>query len=182
MLPMVTTVEEVRAARTELLAARTALEAEGVGRQRSLPLGIMLETPAAVFALDGLAQEAAFFSLGTNDLAQYIMAADRLNPRLADLCRPTQPAILRAIHSAAQSAQAAQRHVGVCGEMAADPRLALLLVGLGVESLSMAPASIPVVKAALAAHTLDELQTLAERILRLATAGQVEQALSQTLA
>jgi phosphoenolpyruvate-protein phosphotransferase len=181
MLPMVATVEEVRVARTELQAARTALEAEGLRLQRAVPLGIMVETPAAVFAVDALAQEAAFFSLGTNDLAQYVMAADRLNPRLADLCRPTQPAVLRAIHSAAHSARAAHRHVGVCGEMAAEPRLALLLVGLGVESLSMAPASIPVVKAALAAHTLDELQALAKQILRRATAGEVEQALSESL-
>jgi phosphoenolpyruvate-protein phosphotransferase len=181
MLPMVTTVEEVRAARAELHSARVALETEGVRLQRALPLGIMVETPAAVFALDALAQEAAFFSLGTNDLTQYVMAADRLNPQLADLCRPTQPAVLRAIHSAAQSARAAHRHVGVCGEMAADPRLALLLVGLGFESLSMAPASIPAVKTALAVHTLNELRTFAERVLRLATAGEVDQALSESL-
>jgi phosphoenolpyruvate-protein kinase (PTS system EI component) len=142
-------------------------------------LGIMVETPAAVFSLEALAQEAAFFSIGTNDLTQYVMAADRLNPQLATLNDPAQPAVLRAIAVVVRAAQASQRHVSVCGEMAGDPVLAMLLVGLGVEALSMTPNSIPAVKEALATRTLAELQTLAGRALHLATVHDVRQLLSE---
>ncbi len=176
MLPMVATVEEVRAANDVLRQARAAL---GEAETPSMPMGIMVETPAAVFLADALAREAAFFSLGTNDLTQYVMAADRLNPRLAALNDPAQPAVLRAIALVVQAARANGRHVGVCGEMASDPALASLLVGLGVESLSMNPASIPTVKEALASRTLAELRSLAERALQLATVQEVRQLLAE---
>jgi phosphoenolpyruvate-protein phosphotransferase len=176
MLPMVSMVEEVRPAKSTLQQAREALAEAGTP---SPPLGIMVETPAAVFSLEALAQEAAFFSIGTNDLTQYVMAADRLNPQLATLNDPAQPAVLRAIAVVVRAAQASQRHVSVCGEMAGDPVLAMLLVGLGVEALSMTPNSIPAVKEALATRTLAELQTLAGRALHLATVHDVRQLLSE---
>ncbi|HEV8193124.1 MAG TPA: phosphoenolpyruvate--protein phosphotransferase [Ktedonobacterales bacterium] len=176
MLPMVSTVEEVRAAKSTLQQARESLAEAGMP---SPPLGIMVETPAAVLSLEALAQEAAFFSIGTNDLTQYVMAADRLNPQLVVLNDPAQPAVLRALAAVVRAARAAHRHVSVCGEMAGDPLLALLLVGLGVESLSMTPASIPGVKEALAAHTLAELQALAERATKLATVHEVRELLGE---
>jgi phosphoenolpyruvate-protein phosphotransferase len=177
MLPMVSTVEEVRLARSAYQEAALALAAEGVRLERPLPLGIMVETPAAVLNADALAREAEFFSVGTNDLAQYVMASDRLNPRLAALTDARQPAVLHAIAQAARAGQRARRTVAVCGEMAADPSLASLLVGLGVTELSMAPASIPAVKQALAERTIDELRALADRALACATVGEVREVL-----
>jgi len=174
MLPMVTTVEEVREAKAIMAVERAALFERGVHLERELPIGIMVETPAAVFACEALATEAAFFSIGTNDLTQYVMATDRLNPRLADLCQPIQPAVLCAIATVAAAGRQAGRTVGVCGEMASDPRLALLLVGLGIDELSMNPASIPAVKAMLAAHSLGETQEFARRALQATTLAEVQ--------
>lgn len=175
MLPMVSTVEELREGRAALHAARQKLAAQGVEAARPIPLGIMVETPAAVFAIDALAHEAAFFSIGTNDLTQYVMAADRLNPHLAELCQPLQPAVLRALAAIAGQAARLGRHAGVCGEMAGDPQQALLLVGLGIGELSMEPASIPAVKEALAAYTLDELRSVAARAVAATTLAEVRQ-------
>jgi multiphosphoryl transfer protein len=179
MLPMVTTVEEVREAKTIMAIERAALLERGVHIEREPPIGIMVETPAAVFSCAALAAEAAFFSIGTNDLTQYVMAADRLNPRLADLCQPVQPAVLRAIAAIASTGRAAGRPVGVCGEMASDPSLALLLVGLGVDELSMNPASIPSVKATLAAHSLAEAQEFARQALQATTLAEVQQVIAR---
>lgn len=181
MLPMVATVEEVREARALLHTEQLALADEGVQLDRLQPLGIMIETPAAVFAVEALAREAAFFSIGTNDLTQYVMAADRLNPALAGLNSPTQPAVLRAIARIIEAARRAGRHVGVCGEMAGDPRMASLLVGLGVDELSMNPASIPAVKEALAGRTYEELRSVAEQTLLATTLAEVQQALDVAL-
>ncbi|HEX8032720.1 MAG TPA: phosphoenolpyruvate--protein phosphotransferase [Ktedonobacterales bacterium] len=182
MLPMVATVEEVREARELLQAEQQALASEGVQLDRLLPLGIMVETPAAVFAAEALANEAEFFSIGTNDLTQYVMAADRLNPALGALNSPTQPAVLRAIAQITEAARRAGRHVGVCGEMAGDPQMAALLVGLGVDELSMNPASIPAVKEALARHTYEELRSVAEQTLLATTLAGVRQVLDVALA
>ena len=179
MLPLVTTVEEVRKAKAIMAAERAALLERGVQSERELPIGIMVETPAAVFSCATLAAEAAFFSIGTNDLTQYVMATDRLNPRLADLCQPIQPAVLRAIATVAAAGRAAGRTVGVCGEMAADPRLALLLVGLGVDELSMNPASIPDVKTMLAAHSLVEAQELGRRALQATTLAEAQRVIER---
>jgi phosphoenolpyruvate-protein phosphotransferase len=178
MLPMVSSVEEVREARALLLAARTALEQEGVALNTTTALGMMVETPAATMAIDTLVREVSFLSIGTNDLTQYVMAADRLSPALTRLCQPIQPPVLRAIAATVAGAHRAGRHAGVCGEMAGDPRLAPLLVGLGVDELSMTPASIPAVKQALAAHTLTELRALAEHALRATTLNEVERLLA----
>jgi phosphoenolpyruvate-protein kinase (PTS system EI component) len=133
----------------------------------------MVETPAAALEAGALAREAEFFSIGTNDLTQYIMAGDRTHPRLAELTDARQPAVLRAIALVTAAARRADRSVAVCGEMAGDPVLAGLLVGLGVGELSMAPASIPAVKRALAGRTLPELRELAERALAAATLAEV---------
>ncbi|MGZ3663108.1 MAG: phosphoenolpyruvate--protein phosphotransferase [Ktedonobacterales bacterium] len=181
MLPMVATVEEVREAREVLHAEQQALAGEGVQLDRLPPLGIMVETPAAVFAAEALAGEAEFFSIGTNDLTQYVMAADRLNPALAGLNSPIQPAVLRALARITEAARRAGRDVGVCGEMAGDPRMAALLVGLGVDELSMNPASIPAVKEVLAGHTYEELRSVAEQALLATTLAGVQQVLDVAL-
>lgn len=179
MLPMVATLEEVREAKAIMAAERMALRERGISIERELPIGIMVETPAAVFACDALATEAAFFSIGTNDLTQYIMATDRLNPRLANLCQPLQPAVLRAIAAVAAAGRAAGRTLSVCGEMASDPKLAVLLVGMGIDELSMNPNSIPDVKAALAEYSLSEAQDLAHRALQATTLVEVQHVLER---
>jgi multiphosphoryl transfer protein len=144
MLPMVATVEEIHAARAVLEQAR-----EETGIEVPLELGIMVEVPAAALTAAKLAEHADFFSLGTNDLTQYTMAAERGDERLAALLTGPQPAVLRLVRATVQAAATRGRQVGVCGELAGDPAAALLLVGLGVTELSMAAALVPEVKAAL---------------------------------
>lgn len=177
MLPMVTTVEEIEAARQTLTTAQNRVAARGV-EPRHIALGIMVETPAAALNASALARHSEFFSIGANDLAQYVMAADRLHPDLAPLRAPTQPAILRAIQQAAQAGAARHIPVAVCGEMAGEPPLAALLVGLGVTELSMAPNRILSVKAALASYRLADLRAAAERAATAETASAAERALA----
>ena len=144
MLPMVATASEILAARAVLDQARSA-----TGIEVPLELGIMVEVPAAALRAAQLAEHAAFFSVGTNDLTQYTMAAERGDERLAPLLSGPQPAVLRLIRTTVQGAAPRGRMVGVCGELAGDPPSAVLLAGLGVTELSMAPALVPDVKAAL---------------------------------
>ncbi|KIF00790.1 phosphoenolpyruvate-protein phosphotransferase, partial [Streptomyces sp. RSD-27] len=145
---------------------REAAEFAARVRAHGLPLaGAMIEVPAAALRTDRLAEVCDFFSIGTNDLAQYTFAADRMLGDLAELLDPWQPALLALVAAAARSAVAHGRPIGVCGEAAADPALALVLVGLGITSLSAAPASLPEVRAALAGRTLAECRELAELAL-----------------
>ncbi|WP_322101487.1 phosphoenolpyruvate--protein phosphotransferase [Paraburkholderia sp. J41] len=141
MLPMVDDVDEVR--RVKAIMARVATELAAANVPHALPqLGIMVETPAAVLTADALAREVAFFSIGTNDLTQYIMAVDRMNPNLASLYRTDHPAVLQAIRMVCGAARRAGIGVGVCGEAASRPELIPALVNLGVDELSMSPQAI----------------------------------------
>ncbi|MDQ6819705.1 MAG: phosphoenolpyruvate--protein phosphotransferase [Actinomycetota bacterium] len=160
MLPMVATVEEIHAARAVLDQAR-----EETGVEVPLELGIMVEVPAAALTAAKLAEHADFFSLGTNDLTQYTMAAERGDERLAALLTGPQPAVLRLVGATVQAAATRGRQVGVCGELAGDPAAAVLLVGLGVTELSMAPALVPEVKAALRQVDFATAQEAAEAAL-----------------
>jgi phosphoenolpyruvate-protein phosphotransferase len=144
MLPMVATLAEITAARTVLEQARAQ-----TGVTAPLELGIMVEVPAAALTAARLAEHVDFFSLGTNDLTQYTMAAERGEARLASLLAGPQPAVLRLVQTTVQAAAGGDCWVGVCGELAGDPAAAILLVGLGVTELSMAAGLIPEVKAAL---------------------------------
>ncbi|HZC07978.1 MAG TPA: phosphoenolpyruvate--protein phosphotransferase [Ktedonobacterales bacterium] len=177
MLPMVTTVEEIELSRQALAAAQDRVGERGL-EPRHIALGIMVETPAAALTAAALARHADFFSVGANDLAQYVMAADRLHPDLAPLRAPTQPALLRAIQQAAQAASARHIPIAVCGEMAGEPTLAALLVGLGVTELSMAPNHIPLVKEALASYRMADLRAAAERAVDAETVEAANRALA----
>ncbi len=177
MLPMVTTVGEIEAGRQALAAAQDRVAARGL-EPRHVALGIMIETPAAVFTAAALARHVDFFSIGANDLAQYVMAADRLHPDLAALRAPTQPAILRAIQQAAQAGAARRIPVAVCGEMAGELALAPLLVGLGVTELSMAPNRIPAVKEALASYRMADLRAAADHAAAAETVAAADRALA----
>jgi multiphosphoryl transfer protein len=160
MLPMVATLDEILATRAVLDEARAA-----TGIDTPLELGIMVEVPAAALTAAHLAPHVDFFSIGTNDLTQYTMAAERGDERLASLLAGPQPAVLRLIRATVEAAEAHGRWVGVCGELAGDPAAAVLLAGLGVTELSMAPALIPEAKAALRAVDLPAARDAAEAAL-----------------
>lgn len=171
MLPMISTVEEVLAVRARLDAIVAALD-------RPAPpvlLGVMIEVPAAAIVADGLAEVADFFSIGTNDLVQYTLAADRTNPALADLATPLQPAVLRLVAGVVEAARLRGRHVSVCGEAAADAEVVPLLVGLGVDALSVAPNAVAVVRATVAGLRLDECREMARRALAAKTVDAVRE-------
>ncbi len=145
MIPMIADVEEVRAVKRLIEICRDELDREGLAHGE-LDLGVMAETPAAALAADALAAEVKFFSIGTNDLTQYVMAADRLNPRVAHLNRADHPAVLKAVAMICEAARAAGIWVGVCGEAAGKPDMIAKFVALGVTELSMSAASIPMAK------------------------------------
>ncbi|MBL8983795.1 MAG: phosphoenolpyruvate--protein phosphotransferase [Gemmatimonadetes bacterium] len=146
LLPLVVTLDEVRATRALLREAMAELDARGVAYKRDVPLGVMIETPAAAMAIDTFLDEAEFFSIGTNDLVQYSLAVDRGNANLAERFTPLHPAILRFIRRTADVAHQAGLEVCVCGEMASEPLLAFVLVGLGIRQLSVNPRSVALVK------------------------------------
>ena len=160
MFPMVTALAEYRAARALLDEIRSEL-----GATDALEVGIMVEVPAAALAADRFAPEVDFFSLGTNDLAQYTMAAERGNENVAALAEGPVPALLRLIAGVTEAARLRGRWVGACGELAGDPAAAALLVGLGVRELSMAPARIPEVKQVVRGLALDEAAAAAQAAL-----------------
>ena len=166
MLPMVATLDDLRWGRAQLDAAAAALAAEGVEHRADARLGIMIETPAAAVTADLLAREAAFFSIGSNDLTQYAMAADRGLSDLAARYPHDSPAVLRLIAQAAEAANRAGIPIGVCGELAGVPESASLLAGLGVHELSMAPASIPIVKERLRTVTLEQAREMAREAIQ----------------
>ncbi len=164
MLPMVSTLEEVR--RSKEIIARA-------GGGVRVPLGVMIETPAAALMAEELAEEVDFFSIGVNDLTQYTLAADRGNRQVAHLYQPFHPAVLRLIQRAADAAIRRGKRVAVCGEMAAHPLAAPLLAGLGIRELSVSVPFIGAVKASIRRVNLGEAGELAEAALKLGTAEEV---------
>ncbi len=177
MLPMVSVVEEVARVKELLAEAQDELKSEGVPFALPLELGVMIETPAAVLAADRLAQEVNFFSIGSNDLTQYIMAADRANAGVAGLASPFQPAVLRAMDQVVQAGHEAGLWVGLCGELAANVTVVPLLVGLGLDELSMSSPAIPQVKQAIRNLTVRRATEIARRALSLSSAAAVEASL-----
>lgn len=169
LLPMVTTLAELRLARRHLQAA-----AERAGLSKPPALGVMIEVPSAALLADYLAPEADFFSIGTNDLAQYALAVDRANPDVSALYRPLHPAILRMIKLVIEAGTTVGRPVAVCGEMASDPIGIAVLVGLGIREASVTPVAIAAVKDSLSAIDSGRARTLAERALHLTEAAEVE--------
>src|SRR5207302_5226775 len=147
----------------------------------TVPIGVVIEIPAAAYTADLLAREVDFFAIGTNDLIQYCLAVDRSDERVSRLYEPLHPAILRVIVAVRRAAARQRIPVSVCGEMASDPALLALLVGLGLREFSMTPGAIPVAKQVLAELRSDELRALARRVLRLATTDEIERVLLAAL-
>ncbi|MEA3341194.1 MAG: phosphoenolpyruvate--protein phosphotransferase [Chloroflexota bacterium] len=167
MFPMVATVAEVRAARTILEECRAELLAEGQAVAGKMEIGIMVEIPSAALMADRLASEVDFFSIGTNDLSQYTMAADRANAAVAPLASGFQPAVLRLIRGVIAAAHAQGKWVGLCGELAGEPLAIPILLGLGLDEFSMNPPVIPLAKHIIRALTLDEARAVAQAALEL---------------
>ncbi|MEO7169653.1 MAG: phosphoenolpyruvate--protein phosphotransferase, partial [Sphingomonas sp.] len=175
MLPMVVDAGELAAARTILDQARADL-----GIETPVPLGVMIETPAAALLATSLAREADFLSIGSNDLTQYALAADRGNPAVAAMVDALHPAVLHLIARAAEGARAHGRWLGVCGGIASDPAAAAILIGLGVTELSATPAAIPALKAAVRTLDMPACRALAAKALSAATAAEVRALLEGT--
>mgnify|MGYP001953049527 CR=1 FL=1 len=165
MFPMVSGVQEVRAAKALLRECREELKREGVPAAEDLSVGIMVEVPAAAVIADLLAREVDFMSIGTNDLIQYTLAADRGNERVAHLYDDAHPAVLRLIRQTCEAARKAGIPVGMCGELAGDPRMTELLVGLGLNKLSVSAGVIPEVKERIRSIDTFAARTLADRAL-----------------
>jgi phosphoenolpyruvate-protein kinase (PTS system EI component) len=168
LLPMVTSLSEIAAARVllEKAAYRAGLDAPP-------PVGVMVEVPSAALLADRLAEQADFFSIGTNDLTQYGLAVDRADPDVSPLYRPLHPAVLRLIAMVVDAGASANRPVAVCGELAGDPLGAAVLVGLGIRELSATPVAIPRVKEHLCAVDSARLRGLAEKALEASEAAEV---------
>ena len=182
LLPMISGVAEVRACRDHLEQAKAELRQEGLPFDPALPLGIMIETPAAVFIAELLARECDFFSVGTNDLIQYALAIDRGNEHVAYLYNPLHPAILRALGQTCSAGRKAGIAVGMCGEMAADPMCVPVLLALGFNELSMNAVEIPRVKRVLRQVRHADGVRLLERLMQLPTAREVSECLETEMA
>lgn len=181
MFPMVSSQEELHLANGLCAEVRGELKRANVAFDETLDIGLMIETPSAVWMSDVLARDTQFFSIGTNDLTQYTLAMDRDNERLAHLYEPLDPAVLRSIRHTIAAGHAAGRWVGVCGEMAGDPRIAVLLLGMGVDELSMACFDLPRVKAAIRSVRADEAESIARRALEQHSAAGVRAVLRETV-
>jgi phosphotransferase system enzyme I (PtsI) len=182
MLPMVSDIAEVRRTKELIAGIRGELAEAGDAVADVIPLGVMVETPAAALMAEEWAEEVDFFSIGTNDLTQYVLAVDRLNEKVSRLYQPFHPAVLRLIQSVAHAAGRRGKWVGLCGEMAAEPSAVPLLVGMGLSELSVSPASIPLVKNIVRGMSKAEGEALAREVLGLQSASQVLERLQDFLA
>jgi phosphotransferase system enzyme I (PtsI) len=181
VLPLISTITELREAKRIIADVKQEMAEARVEHNADLPLGVMIEVPAAAMMVDVFAREADFLSVGTNDLIQYILAVDRANENVAHLYQPLHPAILRTIADLVRVAEAERVPLEVCGEMAADPLQAIALIGLGIRILSLVPGSIPLVKNAIRSVELERVRLLMKEALMLTSSAEVEELLAREL-
>jgi len=174
MFPMVSTLGEVRAAREMLESCRNELLAEGHPVADQMEVGVMVEVPAAALMADRLAAEVDFFSIGTNDLSQYVMAADRTSAEVAHLADAFHPAVLRLVRDVIAAAHARGRRVGLCGELAGEPLAIPILLGLGLDELSISPPRVPLAKQVIRALTIAEARDIAAQALALDSPEEIQ--------
>ena len=167
MFPMVATLSEVQTARLILEECRDELVAEKKPAANNIEVGIMVEIPSAAIMADHLAPEVDFFSIGTNDLSQYTLAADRTNPTVASLSNAFQPSVLRLVRDVIRAAHAHSKWVGMCGELAGEPLAVPILIGLGLDEFSMSPPMVPTIKQIIRSINASEMESLAEEALNL---------------
>jgi phosphotransferase system enzyme I (PtsI) len=182
MFPLITTIAELRQARMLLNLVAEDLKDAGVPFRGDIPVGMMVEVPAAVIMLDMFAKEVDFFSIGTNDLAQYALAVDRGNEYVADLYQSSDPAVLRLVRSCIEVSKSCDLPLAVCGEMSSMPGRALLLLGLGVRSLSVPPSAIPTIKKTIRSVSITKCEEIAKRAMTLEAARDVDMYLLNQLA
>jgi len=181
LFPMISTLEEVRHLKRMVRTTESALRSEKAVFVEGLPLGVMMEVPAAALCIDTLLAEVDFISIGSNDLIQYMMAADRDNPRVAHLCEPFNPAILRLLAHILGHCARADKPVTLCGEMAARPRCYVPLFGMGLRRLSMSPAFVPAIKETVRSVSLEQASRIARRVRRLRTFRGVREYLTKVM-
>ncbi len=174
LFPMISSLEELRRAKELLAEARAELFKEGLDHNPDLPVGIMVEVPSAVWLAPQLAREVDFFSIGTNDLIQYLLAADRNNPKVAHLYEAFHPAVISALSEVINVARGADRKVSICGEMASDPLATLLLVGLGFDELSLSPLFIPVVRKLIREVDYQMARQIGRDVLQMASVQEIK--------
>jgi len=182
MFPLISGIEEIRVARLLVREISAELRSDGHEIPDDIPLGAMVEVPSSAVMARELAREVDFISIGTNDLIQYALAVDRSNNLVADLYRPTSPAVLRLIAEVISAGEAEGTDVSMCGEMAADPLMVPVLVGLGLRSFSMNPQAVPVVRALIRQLSFREAGQISRQAMKLVTAREVEEYLLERLA
>jgi len=175
MYPMISGIEELQQANNVLRDVKEELKNKGVAFDPDIEVGAMMEVPSAAMTADILAREVDFFSIGTNDLIQYSIAVDRTNEKVAYLYEPAHPAVLRMVKNIIESAHDAGIWVGMCGEMAGEPNMALMLLGLGLDEFSMPAQVIPKVKYIIRSVTMKQVKSIALEALRLTTGKEVEE-------
>ncbi len=174
LFPMISSLEELRRARELLAEAQAELYKEGLEHNPDIEVGIMVEVPSAVWLAPRLIREVDFFSIGTNDLIQYLLAADRNNPKVAHLYEPLHPAVLSAIAEVVNVARGAGKEVCICGEMASDPIATLLLLGMGLDELSLSPLFIPVVRKLVRESSYQTARHLARDVLQMGSVQEIK--------
>ncbi len=173
MFPMITTLEEMRRVRSLVRRTERALRQEGK-RFGQVPLGMMLEVPAAAVSLDCIMEAADFVSIGSNDLVQYLMAADRDNPKVSHLCQPLSPPVLRVLRSAIRACHLYNKPVTLCGEMAGQPQAFILLLGMGLRQFSMSPAFVPRMKKLASVVARADAESMLKRVLQMKTTAEIK--------
>jgi phosphotransferase system enzyme I (PtsI) len=180
MFPMITTLEEIRRVRAIVHRVLRGLEADGEKIVR-LPIGLMLEVPAAAITIESMLDVVDFVSIGSNDLVQYLMAADRDNPKVSHLCQPLSPPVLKVLNMVISACNRAGKPVTLCGEMAGQPRAFVLLLGMGLRSFSMSPAFIPLIKDLTSHLTVADAQAILQQALRLKTTNHVHRFMAEQI-
>jgi len=181
MYPMISNIEELKQANKLLAECKEELRSKRIAFDPNIPVGAMIEIPSAALTSDLLAREADFFSIGTNDLIQYSIAVDRINEKIAYLYEPTHPAILKLIKMTIDNAHAQKKWVGTCGEMCSDPAIALLLLGLGIDEISMSPIVVPMIKKMIRSVRIADVRKLAAHAMTLETAREIREFLQDRL-
>ena len=180
MFPMVTTVEEIRKLRSMLKRAYKTLAAQGK-KYREIPIGMMLEVPAAAVSIDSMLGIVDFVSIGSNDLVQYLMAADRDNPKVSHLCQPLAPPVLRILKQVIHACNEVGTPVTLCGEMAGQPKAFVLLLGMGLRRFSMSPAFVPSIKQLASQITIQDAEQILASVMKLKTTAQVKKFMARQL-
>jgi phosphoenolpyruvate-protein kinase (PTS system EI component) len=170
---MISTLQEVRQIKSVVGQVRAALARQGLTCGENVPLGVMIEVPAAALCVEAILDEVDFVSIGSNDLIQYVMAADRDNPKVAHLCEPFHPAVFHVLRLVIDACNARDKPVTLCGEMAGRPRCFLPLFGLGLRRLSMSPALVPTIKELVRRTTAALAEEVITQVLRMKTSDEI---------